>query len=87
MAKTMADGIRYIVVNLPRTKATVAADVRSKVLKVIECSNRDFCTKFGIAVDDCPPYCKVIVEAKNHLFNRGRVKAAIYEITSDGFGY
>jgi len=84
---SMADDIKYFIVNLPRTKATVAVDVRNKMLKVIECSNRDFCTNFKIVVDDCPPYCQVIVEAKNHLFKRGRVKAVIYEITSGGFGY
>jgi len=79
--------VKYFVVDLPRTKATVAVDLSKKMVKVIECSNSDFCTKFKIAVGGCPPYCQVVVEAKNYAFKRGRVRAAIYEVSCGGFGY
>jgi hypothetical protein len=76
----MVDNVKYIAVNLPRTMAVISVNVRSGVLRVIECSNRDFCVNFRIAIGDCPHYCQVIVEAKNYLFRREKTKAEIYEI-------
>jgi hypothetical protein len=68
---------RYLMVILPRTQAVVAVDIESKIASAIYCLNSEFCNRFMGNI--CPPYCQVIVEAKNFAFAR-KPRAEVYEI-------
>ncbi|AEA47030.1 hypothetical protein [Archaeoglobus veneficus] len=78
----MADnGEKYFMVILPRTQAVVIVNMKSKVVDVTDCTNRDFCTSYNIAkYGVCPQYCKVIVDVKNKLFRGLEAKAELREL-------
>ena len=66
-------------VKLRRITAIIQID--SKKYKVIRCSNSEFCRKSGIL--NCPPYCEVIVAAKDYFYGRRKPKAQVEEIKED----
>ncbi len=72
---------RYFMIVLPNTEALVSFDMETEGLKTMECTNREFCY-FNqlLRCGKCPHTCKVIVEAKNHIYGRRETRASIFEV-------
>lgn len=72
---------RYYVIVLPNTEALVGFDVETSDIKTLECTNREFCYyNHLLRGGKCPHTCKVIVEAKNHIYGRRETRASIFEV-------
>lgn len=72
----------YLSVNLKRIKAFVLVD--EKEVRVISCTNKSLCSNYincG-ALGKCPPYCEVVVAAKDYAFKRRTPMAEVFEITN-----
>ncbi|RLI75763.1 hypothetical protein DRP05_14180 [Archaeoglobales archaeon] len=76
--------IKTVVVSKKYLKAVIAVDPVTKSVRMLMCNNRDFCYGFNsssiLVGGDCPPYCELIVAAKDYVFNRRKPKAKVEEI-------
>ncbi|MFW6186116.1 MAG: hypothetical protein ACOC5C_05490 [Halobacteriota archaeon] len=72
---------RYYIIALPHTEAMISFDIQSKDIKVVDCTNREFCYyNHLLRCGKCPHTCKVIVEAKNYIYGRRETRASIFEV-------
>lgn len=72
---------RYFMIVLPNTEAVVSFDIETANIKTLECTNREFCYyNHLLRCGKCPHTCKVIVEAKNHVYGRRETRARIFEV-------
>jgi uncharacterized protein (UPF0179 family) len=70
--------IIYLEIRLKRIVAVVRVNLSSRECSTVKCSNAQFCRNLGI---NCPPYCEIIVAAKDYAYGRRRPKADISEIS------
>lgn len=85
MALKLEDGmIKTVVVSKKYLKAVITVDLITKNVKMITCNNRYFCYNLNsssiLVGGECPPYCELIVAAKDYTFNRRKPKAKVEEI-------
>jgi hypothetical protein len=78
-------GVKCIAVSLSRIHAVVNINLHSKEVRILYCTNCNFCNDMNILSSDgtCPAYCEVIVAAKNRAFARRKPKAKAYELPPD----
>ncbi len=72
-------GMPYYEVRLRRTVAVIEIDVDNRTWTIVECSNERVCRSNGI--ESCPPYCELVVAAKDYAYGRRKPKAQVLEIT------
>jgi len=76
----MPENRYFIVATSPTLQATIAIDGNKKV-RVLDCTNHEFCYYSNIIRDGkCPLYCQLVVEAKKYAFGRREPKANVREI-------
>mgnify|MGYP000014575265 CR=1 FL=1 len=79
------DDALYLKIQLKFIEALVL--VANKDVKVLSCSNMNFCLTYNREVlltsRGCPLYCEVIVAAKDYAFKRRRPKAKVEEIKAN----
>jgi len=68
------DALKLSVV-LRNTRALVVFYVHEKAYKVVDCSRKTFCRLY--VSPSCPPYCPVIVAAKDFALGRRKPKANV----------
>lgn len=73
--KTIESSILKLSVTLRKSRALLVIDRDSLSYRVVDCSRRSFCriyiSKF------CPPYCPIIVAAKDFVSGRRKPKADV----------
>lgn len=84
--KLKDEQIKTVVVSKKYLKAIIAVDPVTRSVRMLMCNNRDFCYGFNsssiLVGGDCPPYCELIVAAKDYVFNRRKPRAKVEEIKS-----
>lgn len=65
-------------VALKNTRALVVFNVKDKSYRVVDCSKKSFCRVY--ISKNCPPYCEIIVAAKDFVFKRRKPKAEVVEL-------
>ncbi len=72
-------GMPCLEIRLRRTVAIIEIDTDSRTWTTISCTNMEVCRSNGIS--KCPPYCELIVAAKDYAYGRRKPKAQVLEIT------
>ncbi|MFO7967298.1 MAG: hypothetical protein R6U44_06845 [Archaeoglobaceae archaeon] len=78
---TAALQYRYYMIVLSNSEAVVSFDIETENIKILECTNREFCFYNRLLrCGKCPHTCKVIVETKNHIYGRRETRSSIFEV-------
>lgn len=64
-----------LAVVIKRTKALITLDSETFQYKVVDCSRKLFCKIY--VSKNCPPYCPVVVAAKDFVSGRRKPKAEV----------
>ena len=67
-----------VLVEVQLRRITAIIEVDLKNYNVIYCSNSMICKKMGI--NRCPPYCEIIVAAKDYVSGRRAPRAIVSEV-------
>ncbi len=67
-------------VSLKNTRALLVFHMQEKVYRVVDCSRMKFCRMYVSRI--CPPFCPVIVAAKDFVFGRRSPKGKVEIIDS-----
>ncbi len=67
--------ITKLAISLKNTKALVLFDIENRTYTVVDCSRKNFCRTY--ISQTCPPYCEVIVAAKDFVYKRRKPKAKV----------
>ncbi len=73
--KTIEARVLKLSVVQRRTRALLVIDTESLSYRVVDCSRKLFCTIYVSKF--CPPYCPIIVAAKDFVTGRRKPKAEV----------
>jgi len=72
-------GMPCLEIRLRKTVAIIEIDTESRTWTIISCTNLEVCRNSGIS--ECPPYCELVVAAKDYAYGRREPKAQVFEIS------